>query len=298
MARHAAGRVPARANLGARATVAVAAIAIAFASAMTAATPAAADAQRGGRFPDRFRQSLGDPNDFYTPPDFRGNPPYDGRVTFARIKYRGYGRWSGREGPGWSHDYPDADVHLMKIMREITSMRPFTNFGQMIGGAIVALDDPALFKYPVAYLSEPGGWFPNPTEALGLRNYLLKGGFMIVDDFNFDDWGPFEAGMQRALPELRPIQLKGDEPIFDSFFKVDMNRIRRGFGGGGFGPQGGAFYGYFENNDPKKRLIVLACYGQDIGESWQWSGMGFVPVDVSNEAFKLGVNFFIYALTH
>lgn len=272
--------------------------AAALAGAISAATPGVADAQRGGRFPDRFMRSLGDPNDFYSPPDFRGNPPYDGRVTFARIKYRGYGRWSGREGPGWSHDYPDADVHLMKIMREITTMRPFTNFGQMIGGAIVALDDPALFKYPVAYLSEPGGWFPNTAEALGLRNYLLKGGFMIVDDFNFEDWAPFESGMQRALPELRAIQLKGDEPIFDSFFKVDMSRIRRGFGGGGFGPQGGAFYGYFENNDPKKRLMVLVCYGQDIGESWQWSGQGFVPVDVSNEAFKLGVNFFIYALTH
>ena len=257
-----------------------------------------AGAQRGGRFPRGFDMgALGDPSGFYVPPDFRGNPPYDGRFTFARIKYRGYGYWSGREGPGWSHDYPDADVHFTKILREITAMRPFTNAGAIIGGAIVALDDPALFKYPVAYLSEPGGWFPNANEVAGLRAYLRKGGFMIVDDFPFEAWGNFVSVMSRVMPELQPIQLKGTEPIFDSFFKVDMSRVRRGYSGGG-GRNGGDFYGYFEKNDPKKRLIVLACYGQDVGESWQWSGMGFTPVDVSNEAFKLGVNFVIYALTH
>lgn len=275
---------------------------VGLALALLAAIPTIADAQRGGRFPRGDRGfgfgSLGDPNEFFTPPDFRGNPLYDGRVTFARIKYRGYGYFSGREGPGWSHDYPDAEVHLMKILREITSMRPFTNFGQQIGGAIVALDDPQLGKYPIAYLSEPGGWFPNAAETQGLSNYLRKGGFMIVDDFPFEAWNNFESVMARVLPDLRPIQLSGTEPIFDSFFKVDMNRIRRGFSGGGGGAQGGAFYGYFEKNDPKKRLIVLAGYGQDVGESWQWSGQGFVPVDVSNEAFKLGVNFWIYALTH
>jgi len=263
----------------------------------------AAHAQRGGgrgggRGPRGFDMSaLSDPNGFYTPPDFRGNPVYDGRFTFARIKYRGYGYWSGREGPGWSHDYPDADVHFMKILREITSMRPFTDFGNVLGGAIVSLDDPALFKYPVSYLSEPGGWFPNAEEVAGLHKYLSKGGFMIVDDFPFEAWGTFTNAMARAMPDLRPIQLTGKEPIFDSFFKVDMAKVRRGYSGGG-GRNGGDFYGYFEKNDPKKRLIVLAAYGQDIGESWQWSGQGFMPVDVSNEAFKLGVNFVIYALTH
>jgi len=273
-----------------------------------AVAPDCAAAQRGGRVPERFMEAFGSPNEFFSPPDWKGNPPYDGRFTFARIKYRGFAHYSGREGPGWSHDYPDADVHLVRILREITAMRPFTNAGPIIGGAIVALDDPALFKYPVAYLSEPGGWFPNAAELLGLRKFLLKGGFMIVDDFGLGDWGTFESAMAKAVPELQPIELKGDEPVFDSFFKVDMARIQQGDGGGGRGFGGGRrgggrrpqgqFVGYFEKNDPKKRLIVLAAYGQDIGENWQWSGSGFVPVDVSNEAFKLGVNFIIYALTH
>lgn len=253
-----------------------------------------AGAQRGGRFPrGGFDMSaLGDPNSFYTPPDFKGNPQYDGRFTFARLKYRGYGRWSGREGPGWSHDYPDADVHFMKILRELTAMRPFTNLGPIIGGAIVAMDDPALPKYPVSYLSEPGGWFPTAEEAAGLRNYLLKGGFMIVDDFPGNAWGTFETAMRKVFPELQAVQLTGSEPIFDAFFKVDLNKLRRG----AYGP--GSFWGYYAKNDPRKRLMVIANYNQDVGESWQWSGSGWMPVDVTNEAFKLGVNFVIYALTH
>jgi hypothetical protein len=256
-----------------------------------------ADAQRGGRFPNRnfdFGGMLGGNETYYSPPDFRGNPLYDGRFTFARIKYRGYGHFSGREGPGWSHDYPDAEVNLMKIMREITAMRPFTMFRDQIGGAIVALDDSALFRYPVAYLSEPGGWPLNDAEAAGLRKYLTKGGFIIVDDFQPGDWGQFEVNMRKAFPDLKPIELTGKEGIFDAFFKVEMREIRGSYTGRG----GGQWFGYFENNDPKKRMMMLAGYMQDIGESWQWSGSGFVPVDVSNEAFKLGVNFVIYALTH
>jgi hypothetical protein len=259
-----------------------------------AAAAAPAGAQRGGRFPRGYgmQQMLGDPNGYYNPPDFHGNPPYDGRFTFARIKYRGYGRWSGREGPGWSHDYPDADVHFMKIVREITSMRPFTSQGNIIGGAIVALDDPLLFKYPVAYLSEPGGWFPNAAEAKGLREYLLKGGFLIIDDFPQFNWPEMEAGMHLAFPELHPIQLTGKEPIFDSFYKADITRVRSEYG------RNEGFYAYYEDNDPSKRLLVIANYNNDVGESWQWSGTGWQPVDVTNEAFKLGINYLVYALTH
>ncbi|MCC7194642.1 MAG: DUF4159 domain-containing protein [Gemmatimonadaceae bacterium] len=256
------------------------------------AAPCVAQAQRGGRFPGGAMRSLGDPNSFYTPPDFHGNPPYDGRFTFARIKYRGFGRWSGREGPGWAHDYPDADVHFMKIVREVTAMRPFVAAGPIVGGAIVALDDPELFKYPVAYLSEPGGWFPNATEASALARYLRKGGFLIIDDFPAFDWNTMEAAMTRVLPDLRPVRMTGKEPIFDSFYKADINRVSSEYG------MNQGFYAWYENNDPTKRLYAVACYNNDIGEAWQWSGRGFVSVDVSNEAFKLGINFLVYALTH
>jgi hypothetical protein len=98
--------------------------------------------------------------------------------------------------------------------------------------------------------------------------------------------------MRKVFPELQAVQLTGSEPIFDAFFKVDLNKLRRG----AYGP--GSFWGYYARNDPRKRLMVIANYNQDVGESWQWSGSGWMPVDVTNEAFKLGVNFVIYALTH
>lgn len=247
----------------------------------------------GGRIdPREFANMLGNSGDFYTPPDFHGNPPYDGRFTFARIKYRGYGRWAGREGPGWSHDYPDADVHFMRIMKEITSMRPFIEWGNILGGVIVALDDPLLFKYPVAYLSEPGGWYPNDIEAKGLRTYLQKGGFLIVDDFPAFGWQIFEQAMARVLPGAKLFQMTGKEPIFDCFYKVNLNLVRSEYG------MNQGFYAVYENNDPTKRLMLIANYNNDVGESWQWSGQGFMPVDVENEAYKLGINYLIYALTH
>jgi hypothetical protein len=286
-----AGRTPAPTRRSARARGPAGAALMAATLALLVATPAWA--QRGGRFPRTdFMRSLGDPNEFYTPPDFHGNPPYDGRFTFARIKYRGYGRWSGREGPGWSHDYPDADVHFMRILREVTSMHPFIASGPIIGGAIVALDDPALFKYPVAYLSEPGGWFPTPAEAAALGRYLRKGGFLIIDDFPAFSWPEMESAMARALPDLHPVRMTGREPIFDSFYKADINRVTSEYG------MNEGFYAWYEHNDPTQRLLAVACYNNDIGEAWQWSGSGFVAVDVSNEAFKLGINFLVYALTH
>src|ERR1041385_3171467 len=87
---------------------------------LAAANVAHAQRRNGG-----FNQFFGGPNDFYQPPAFPGNPRHHGRVTFARIKYRGYLHFSGREGPGWSHDYPDAEENFVKIVRDITAVRPF-----------------------------------------------------------------------------------------------------------------------------------------------------------------------------
>jgi hypothetical protein len=256
------------------------------------ATPA--EAQRGGRMRGGFgmEQMLGGDDGYWTPPDYRGNPQYDGRFTFARIKYRGFGRFNGREGPGWSHDYPSAEINFTRILQEITSVRPFIREGNIYGGAIVALDDPALLKYPIAYFSEPGGWALNEAEATGLRKYLQKGGFIIFDDFPTETWAGMVNGMNRVLPGLRPIQMTGKEQIFDSFYKIDISKVSGSYG------RNDGFFGYYEDNDPTKRLIAIACLNNDFGEAWQWSGQGFQPIEVSNEAFKLGINLFVYALTH
>jgi hypothetical protein len=223
-----------------------------------------------------------------------GNTAYDGRFVFVRLRYGGgglgsfgYRRFSYS---GWAHDYPRADVHFMKILNEITLLRP-----RLDGSNILALDDPELGNFPVAYLSEPGGWHPTDSEAEGLSAYLRKGGFVIFDDFDGPrDWNNLEGQMRRVLPDARFFQLDGTHPIFHAFFEIDAPEK--------FVPPYGTappeFHGIFEDNDPTKRLMVIANHNNDVGEYWEFSDTGFMPVDLSNEAYKLGVNYVMYAMTH
>ena len=253
-----------------------------------------------GRRRNGFDQYFGNSTDFYVPPAYHGNPLYDGRFTFARIKYRGYAHMS-QEGPGWSHDYPDAEENFTKILRDITAVRPFVEAGPIVGSAVVAMDDPAVFKYPVSYMSEPGGWSPTDAEIAGLRAYLLKGGFMIFDDFREGwngqyDFSALRNHIGRAIPTAKWVQLTGKEPIFDSFFKIDLNAPISGTSAYGTRPP--SFWGVYQDNDPKKRLLLIANVDNDIGESWEYSAAGFIPVAAKNETFKLGINYVIYALTH
>jgi hypothetical protein len=254
----------------------------------------AAPARGGAQDPGErrsFMRYFGDPNEYYTPPQYRGNVKYDGRFTFARIKYRGFAHMTN-EGPGWAHDYPRSDFHFMKILREVTALRPFVQRGDIVGGNIFALDD------PVAYFSEPGGWSPNEQEVLAFRNYLLKGGFVIFDDFGEQrgfgqgDWLNTVQQMQRVLPGYQIVRLDESHPIFHSFFDLKLDVIQQTYRGVP------AYYGIFEGNDPKKRLLAILNYNNDIGEFWEFSDEGFDPIAITNEAYKLGVNYVVYALSH
>ena len=223
-----------------------------------------------------------------------GNTPYDGRFTFARLRYGGrltgenFRRRRGRDA-GWAHDYPRAERNFMNILRETTLIQPY-----MDGGNIFVMDDPELTRYPLAYLSEPGFWYPSDTEVEGLRNYLLKGGFLIADDFNGRDWLNFDAQMKKVIPGAEFFVLDESHEIFDSFFRIES---LRSLSSPTFRtvPQ---YLGLFQENDPEKRLVVIANYNNDIGEYWEFSDVGWYPIDLSNEAYKLGVNYVIYAMTH
>ena len=221
------------------------------------------------------------------------NTPYDGRYTFARIRFapRGGGAdFFGRGDPKWSHDYPTAETHFAKIIVELSTIRPY-----MDGGNVFTLDDPELFKYPIAYLCEPGFWNPTEAEAAGLRAYLQKGGFIIFDDFFGRHWQNFEAQMQRVLPQGRLVRIPSSHPIFDAFFHVEQPDHGFGSGGGRGAPE---FWGIFEDNDPDKRLLTIVNFNNDIGESWEWSDTGAIPVDVTSTSYKLGMNYLIYGMTH
>jgi len=216
------------------------------------------------------------------------NIPYDGRFTFIRLRYGPPVSFQSQRIP-WSHDYPDGERNLMKIFNEISYLGPHVQETN-----VMALDDPDVFKYPLVYLCEPGGWYVTDEEAANFRAYLLKGGYLIIDDFRAYHWSNFEAQMHRILPEARFVDLDVSHPIFHSFFEIKSLSEIPNF----YDPGPPIFRGVYEDNDPKKRLMVAIAYNTDISEYWEWSGTGFKPIDESNEAFKVGVNFFMYGLTH
>jgi hypothetical protein len=214
--------------------------------------------------------------------------PYDGRFTFVRLRFDAEGPGMGYSPP-WSHDYPRAERNFMRILDFATLLAP-----RMDGGNILELSDPELAKYPLAYLCEPGFWRQTEEEAEALRNWLLKGGFLIFDDFRGGDIYNFEEQLRRVLPGTELVELTAAHPIFHSFFEIESLDLapptyRR------FTP---AYYGVFQDNDPSGRLLAVVNYNNDIGDYWEYSDTGWLPVDVSNEAYKLGVNYVVYAMTH
>jgi hypothetical protein len=212
---------------------------------------------------------------------------YDGRFSFVRIRYGPPGQLRFRREPPWAHDFPRADYNFLKILGEITFVRSWVDQGN-----IRTLDDPELAMFPVAYMSEPGFWTMNDAEVEGLRAYLHKGGFLIFDDFRDNHMYNLMAQMRRVLPELSFQRLDVSHPIFHSFFEIKSLDDVPGYYGE---PE---WHGIFEDNDPGKRLMAVANYNHDLGELWEFSDTGYVPVDLSNEAYKFGINYVMYALTH
>lgn len=215
------------------------------------------------------------------------NVPYDGSFEFARIRYGGMLGNFGRE-PVWAHDYARAEANFSKILAEVSTVPTRTR-----SSAVIGLDDPALFQHAVAYIVEVGYWVPSESEVTSLRRWLRRGGFLIVDDFQRNDIYNFVEQLKRVLPEatLRPIPR--EHPVFDAFYHfTDFEAVRHPYGG-----LQTEFLGVFERNDPTARLMVAVNYNGDIAEYWEFSDQGFFPIAVSNDAYKLGINYVVYALT-
>src|SRR3954464_6028753 len=145
------------------------------------------------------------------------NAAYDGTFTFVRLRYGPEVEFVSQRIP-WSHDYPAGERHFMQILNELSYLNPHIEETNILG-----FDDPEVFKYPVGYMAEPGFLSLTDTEALHFREYLLKGGFVIFDDFaeRRGGWGNFEEQMLHVLPGARFVDLDASHPIFHSFFEIN-----------------------------------------------------------------------------
>ena len=135
----------------------------------------------------------------------------------------------------------------------------------------------------------------NRILSTGHQTYLAKGGFLIFDDFVNQAWYNFEAQMNRVFPKAIWYEMTPEHPIFHSFYDINnLDVIPQYFQN--YGKP--IFRGLYEDNDPKKRLIAIANYNTDLSEFWEFADAGYRAIEDTNEAFKLGVNYIIYGITH
>lgn len=216
------------------------------------------------------------------------------QIVFARLIYNG-------KIPGyyknWYTDYPKSDRLL------ITGIKRLTNLNIADRERAVAVTDPDLFKYPFLYASEPGQMVLSDQDAAILREYLARGGFWVLDDF----WGSFEwASMERNLRKILPTaeikDIPRDHPIFHGFY--DINKIIQVpslayvFNGGITWEQDG-FEAYCKGVwDDRGRLVMVINHNTDLGDAYEWADDPQYPNYFSGYAYRMAINFILYALTH
>jgi hypothetical protein len=229
----------------------------------------------------------------------------DGTRGFGRFvssNYRcpefGGGNFFPPQGTGWSMDSPGADCKFMGGVHRLTGLDVYPN-----PNMVEVLDD-ALFKFPYAYIVEPGGMDLTKEEIAQLREYLLRGGFIHADDF----WGLYELNnfqyqMRKVFPEYTFEVLTTSDKIFHTFFDIDeIVQVPGQFAGCEGGPtyertddREARIYGL--RND-KGRLMIVATYNSDLGDAWEYMDLPCYPAKYSGQAYRLGLNFMIYAATH
>jgi hypothetical protein len=216
-------------------------------------------------------------------------PLVQSKFTLARIRFgtSNLNWFGGRgQGPPWSHDYPRGEQHFMKIMSEVTKVDVNPD------GHIVSFDNDEVFKFPIAYLCEVGFLDLTEQEVRNMSEYLLRGGFLIVDDFRGErELANFRQQMKLVFPDRSLEQLPRDHPIFTCFYDISDLTLP---------PMYDAYLipQYLGMSDDKGRLMMVVDYNNDISEYWEWSDNPFVPIERTNEAYKYGVNYVMYALTH
>jgi len=207
--------------------------------------------------------------------------------------YGGYGYWRRN---AWSRDYPKADRQFLIAMHRLTRIdgRPTEQ--------VVTLDSDEIFNYPWIYAVQVQMWSFTDKEAQKLREYLLKGGFLMVDDFHgTEDWENFMNGMRQVLPDYPVEDLQSNDEIFHTLYDVDDKmqipgehwvRTRRTYEKDGYQPKWRAI------RDGKGRIMVAICHNMHLGDAWEWADDPNYPEVFASMAFRVGLDYIIYGMTH
>jgi hypothetical protein len=219
---------------------------------------------------------------------FDSEPPKDAEFTYARIRYHmtPEAAWEQRREVPWHHDYPYGDETFPTFLKEVTQVHTASTAYQ-----IVDIDSPELFKYPFAYLCEPGYLELNERDVKNFREYFERGGFVMVDDFRGQrHLSNLVYQMKKVFPSLNIIPLTIEHPIFNSFYKMDTLDMRPPYGPGPV-----EFLGL---EDDHGRLMMVIDYNNDLSEFWEWLDQGSLSMHAAAQSLKFGTDYAMYALTH
>ena len=217
--------------------------------------------------------------------------------TWSRLHYNDSGQRRGgfRRG-NWSTDYPKADRQFLFAFKRLTRIdaRPTEQ--------IVDLDSDDIFNWPFVYAVQVERWSFSPVQATRMREYLLKGGFLMVDDFHGTaDWESFMAGMRMVFPD-RPIEeLADNDEMFHVLYDLGQRfqvpgeqyvSTGRTYENDGIVPHWRAI------RDDNGRVVVAICYNMHLGDAWEWADDPRYPERFASLAFRVGIDYIAYSMTH
>jgi hypothetical protein len=202
-------------------------------------------------------------------------------------------------GGGWGTDFPASDCKFMWGVERLTNIRVYDQSPHLV----TALD-PKLFSYPYLYIVSPHRMYLAGEEAQNLREYLLRGGFLHVDDFwGLEQRAAVEEEMAKIFPDRPMVKLDLDHEVFRTFFDIDtimqIPNVNNGCSGGQTWEQRSEIEPMiFGIPDDDGRLMVLITYNSDLGDAWEWMDQPCYPEKYSGQAYRMGINFMIYAMSH
>lgn len=229
---------------------------------------------------------------------YKDDPKYE--FQMARLIYtenpnfaRGYGFYGGQR---WTTDAPDAENHLMEGIRRLTRLYAAPE------GTAISLDDDDLFNHPFLYAVEVGGWDLSNAEAERLREYLDRGGFLIVDDFHGSyEWAGFMQSMSRVFPDKPVVDIKDADELFHVLYDLNEHPQIPGLGSvlrGVTYEQDGVTPHWRGVYDDHNRLCVVINWNMDMGDAWENADNPYYPQPLTGIAYRFAINYVLYAMTH
>jgi hypothetical protein len=187
---------------------------------------------------------------------------------------------------GWSHNYPYSEVNLNEFIGRTTKVDVEDNSYRLL-----ELSSPDIFEYPFAYVSEPGEMELTEAEVENLREYIDRGGFILIDDFDTWHMDNLREEMLRVFPDRVFQRLSIEDPIWDLVYKVENLESMAPYTAGGTP----AYYGLVNSEG---HIAIVACHNNDLANFWEWYGTPGYPLRPATDAFRMGTNFVVHAMTH